>query len=219
LIILSLLVVVVAVVAVRFARSTQRRPPSRVQPQVQVATGGSSRTFMLAIRPRSALASAQEAQVGRRRQQQRLRQLRGQSPHQVQTEPLAAIQHSARMSPRSAAVVARLEAAVALVQVPTAERSALQRPALSGLARPSAQVQEAAAAPPSVETLQATVALVDSQPTQPSLTRLQSQLARLAAAVLELEGRRSLARLARLSLAGSVVVGAQAVEPHKHLLL
>ena len=72
---------------------------------------------------------------------------------------------------------------------------------------------------PLLQTLQDLVALVDSQLTQPSLTRLQSQLARLAAAVLELEERRSLARLARLSLAGSVVVGGQAVEPHKHLLL
>jgi hypothetical protein len=123
------------------------------------------------------------------------------------------------MSRRSVVVVARLAAAVARVQVLTAAQLALQRPALSGWAQPSAQVQEAAEAPPSVEVPLETVALVGSQPIQPFRIHLSSQLERLAGAVLELVARRLLARSARLLLAGSAAVEDQVVERRRHLRL
>jgi len=63
-----------------------------------------------------------------------------------------------------------------------------------------------------------TAALVDSQLTQPSRTRLQSLLEQQAVLAQELEELRRLAHLARLSLAGLAAAAAQVVErPCHHL--
>jgi len=118
------------------------------------------------------------------------------------------------MSRRSVVAVARLGSAAAQERSMAAQ-SVPQRRAPCGSARQSAQVLVVLVV--AIRRLQETAVLVDSQPTQRSPTRLQSQLDRLAGAVLELVERRWLALSARLSLAGSAVVEDQAVERRRHL--